>query len=204
MTIDKSGNIHRGSGTSGAGQFAGRVNSAPSESLTAASPSAASLDAFAVQRQAAESMYLSAKNTYFLANRDAAAVALREQFPWATEVVFSRSWDEPDDQIVIAQLIGPDRTIAIEEDDSAAEDQSKEQIAALDNARKWIAELGDRVTDYLDGDGEEHDGRDGYVLDLSRSPVLQNASAFTVDQLDESERDELYHLLSERDDRTRA
>ncbi|WP_433673928.1 hypothetical protein [Microbacterium gorillae] len=202
-TIDKHGNNHHGAGTPDGGRFAVKRNTAPTEGLTA-EPAHPGLDAFTRQREAAASMYLSARNTYFLANRDAARVALREQFPWATTAVFTRAWEDPEDRIVLSQLLGANRELDLEDDDSwerFAETASREQISALDNARRWVQEMGDEVSAYVEPSDEDHEGWHEYDLDLSATFALVDAGGYTVDQLDEQERDDLYFQLSERDGR---
>lgn len=177
------------------GQFINRTNDAPTGVL--ADPVESSTGSILKERANAASLHASARNTYLLANRDAATALLREQFPGVQMAIFTRNWD--DDQVRLHQLLGTANIDFTESTDWA--ELSKEQRDAYRDAQAWVREMGDDIASYLEPSDEEHDGWYEYQIDLTTQPQHTDAAHYTLEQLERSERSALCAALSDMDGR---
>lgn len=201
-TIDARGNNHHGAGAPGGGEFAKKANSRPPGGLQAGSHDRRT-DRIVItnQQRVAETFAAAARQAHVEANRAAAAAVLREQFPWATTATFTHEWDALEGQYSLRQLRGPDRSIDIEEDESEVAAMSAEQISALNDARRWVGQMGSDAGEQLPSSGEAFDGADSVDLDLTNPPASQNPVARLLDQLGLGDRDGLAELVTDMDGR---
>jgi hypothetical protein len=183
------------------GTFGCQARSEPEVAIPAPAAESGEVGVLTGRRADAAAVFLAAKHTYMLANRDLAAARLRAEFPWATLAVFTRSWDDLEDRIVLSELIGPDDTFDLEDDQARAAALSPEQVSALAEARTLIQDMGGDVSSYLDLPDQDHDGWHEYDLDLAAAPAPEDAYQQVTGALDLAGRDRLYNTLSETDGR---
>ncbi|MBN9214823.1 MAG: hypothetical protein J0J04_08535 [Microbacterium sp.] len=186
--------LHPRGQAANAGQFATKTNTAPTGTLASAGASTATL---LEERATAAALHLAARDAYLRANKAAAIATLREQFPDASLVIFSRSLDE--DEVKLHQILGNTDYDLTEIDDYNR--LTAAQKDAYQSAQVWIQEMGDDVGTYIDEGGEDHDGWYEYQLDLSEQPFATSPVEKIVDQVSAAERSKLDTALSERDGR---
>lgn len=186
-----------------AGKFTEMAGSEQTDILTAANPPGGfssvqelidrdhkrrTAEGLGAWRKQAAGIRAAAQDAYFQTSMAAAIATLQDQFPWARTAVFTRGWDEPEDRIVLAQLLSADRDFDMEED---GEQLSTDQMISAGNVSAWVSEFAGNVTRYLEVGENEHDGWYEYTLDLTEKPSERNPLAAMADAMTERDRDEL-------------
>lgn len=163
------------------GEFTDRVNDAPTTTLGGRGVVLPDTPIEVLRQRQAEAERLrdAADRVHAEASVAAATGILRQAFPNATMAVFSRDWDEPEEDIRLIQILG-------EPDVEAAPDQAKspEQYEAWWAAHGLISGISIDQRDLIAGDGEEHNGWDEFQLDLTSAAKHVEPARHLVNALD--------------------